>query len=118
MALLFDADISGDGIVDLGDAKVQYALFRGDAIGWETRTVDDGDNSDRVLRMGFLTFGFKGDAGDGVERYYWQPPIWLDWHNTEWIPVQSFAGDGFQYARALRWGLSVDVLGHLWVNGN
>lgn len=111
---IFDDDISGSGLVDLGSQRAKFALCRIDTIGWETRVLSHVD-TDRVLRAGFIAFGYFGDAGDGTERHYWQPPFWLDWLNSEWLPPQTYASDGFQYLTSLRWGLSDGVTAHLWV---
>jgi hypothetical protein len=111
---IFDDDITGTGVTDVGDNKVKYILWRIDTVGWEARLLAVRD-SDRYARIGFIALGYYGDVGDGTERHYWQPPIWIDWLNGEWIPPQTYASDGFQYMKSVRWSLSDGVTGHLWI---
>jgi hypothetical protein len=115
--VLFDDDIAGSNYYEWGDNKVKYILVRIDTVGWETRRVSHVD-TDRILRAGFVSLGFHGDAGDGTERWYWREPIWIDFENFEWSPPSNnFDAEAYTYARGIRWGLSEDVTGHMWVGG-
>ena len=86
-------------------------------LGPETTIIDLAE-PDHILRAGFISFGYDFDIGDGVTRTFWRAPIWLDWIDTEWTPLPqaSPTGDSFVFfASRVRWSLSFNTTGHLYV---
>jgi len=119
VAIAFDDDISSTGTAVLGfpGTRVLYALWSVTTVGPESRLASLRD-SDRYLRLGFITFGHRGSEIGEAELDFWDPPIWLDFLNGRYHPdpqADPAANLFSNYAEILRWSLDSGTLAHLVV---
>jgi hypothetical protein len=120
MTVYADTDISGQGQVDFGaGVQINYALVHLTNVGPAARPVMNGD-ADHFVRIGFIAFGNDSDSIGGVIRTYWLDPFYLNWVDSEWVPVPQLESPPVlfsNYARRVRWSLAPGAAGHLFVFG-
>jgi len=81
----FDSDVSGDGIITYALSNMLYCSIDITTPGPLPRPVD---NSDHVIRAGWISLGDSFDIGLGTFDY-WRLPIYADFYHTLWTPIPS-----------------------------
>lgn len=119
MTVLFDADVSGQGIGAFSATRVNYLLFNLLEAGPEVRPFSARD-SDYLGRIGWITLGVDVDIPGQIEAIAWRAPWWLNFVNTEvsGVPQTDSAANDFGiWATHARWSLTEGTEGHLFVYG-
>jgi len=119
MTVLYDADISGSGsaAVPVGHNTWYVALLHISAVGPEARPI--GIDPDHYMRLGWWTTGGISNVIGGVDRTYWNPPMWLNTLDSRFAPSPNEVGSLFSldFLGMVRWALTYGTLGHLYVEG-
>jgi len=119
MAILFESDISAQGTATWSPTRVQYVLFHTQLVGPVPTPIAMTD-FDRLLRIGWFTFGTEVDVPSEGVITYWREAQWVNFLDTIWTAVpqtDSSANDFGTWATAFRWSLSAGVLAHVVVVG-
>lgn len=119
MTVLFDNDISGDGISDLvGSNHVLFWECHLTALGGDVRELEV-TAPDHILRAGWVSLGDRFTIGTGPFLDRWRQPVQLNFLETLWTPIPSDSPGGSLsvLATRVRWHLSPGTLGHLFVFG-
>lgn len=116
MGVVFDSSVSGSGSSSLGGGV--HIIF------WSFDLTTSGDDVratppfsvDHLLRIGFIALGDTFDGGIGTSFDHWQPPVWINFEHSMWLPVPALDGGGTpltQFASVIRWSLSPGTVGWL-----
>ena len=118
MTVLYDADISGDGVDLMAGTNVIFAVWHLTTIDPLVRTLEP-SAPDHLLRAGWFAFGDSLSVIGGVSAFYWQPPQWMDWVDGLWTPnPNTVAGAATsQYGPRLRWHFNGTTAGHIYIYG-
>lgn len=119
MAVLYEADVTDQGIATFSPTRVQYMLFATMTIGSEAKAVSVRDD-DYMLRIGWITLGVLVTIPDVIEAEFWRAPWWINFLNTEISAIpqtDSSANDFGIWADRVRWSLTNGLEGHLLVVG-
>lgn len=118
MSVVFDGSVSGSSSASLGSfVRVIFWSFDMTAQGDDVRSTPP-FSVDHFLRIGFIALGDNFDGGLGTAFDHWQPPVWLNFEHSMWVPEPGFdaGGNAFsQPASLVRWSLSPGTAGWLHV---
>ena len=119
MTVLLNADVNGDGSTSLASTGIEYALIS---------VYTEGDLTehpwhqppDRLLRCGWLAFGFRSSDVGGSPVDYWLPPIWFDYQTQLWLPEPSTNPGGSAFSLMIdqvRWHFQGAGTGNIYIVG-
>lgn len=117
-SVLFESDVSGVDVADIGSADVLYVAWYVITRGPRVRLSIEGDDS-QLTGVGSFALGHNLSSLGAPWGIAYEPLVWLNWAEGIWSPTPSVVGGGFtsQFAERIRWSLSVNTSVHLRVFG-
>lgn len=115
----FDSTISGVDSVDLGGNRVLYFAWLVTVDGRKVRSPS-ADDPTQLAGVGFVQFGNDISSAGILSGDAWQPPIWLNSRQGQWIAIPNDLGGAFGsiVAARMHYAISHGTEVHLYVLGD
>lgn len=115
----FDSTISGVDSVDLGGNRVLYFAWLVTVDGRKVRSPS-ADDPTQLAGVGFVQFGNDISSAGILSGDAWQPPIWLNSRQGQWIAIPNDLGGAFGsiIAARMHYAISPGTEVHLYVLGD